>query len=298
VVDVKKWDVTAALKKSKLPATARHVMLWLIDAAEKETCRIPVEFTPSLTELSGWSGITRSTVAEHLTYLERLGWVKRFRPTVAAARSEKAKTQYKVLIGVDPESRPDVVLRPRKAEKTSPLSGLVREADQSSSPPGGPELVRSADQASPLSGPELVRQADTIPPPPFTPQSPPVANRSGSLRDEGQRDGEPGLFGADVIPPKPESEGQRINRLARIYTDRLPLSSFMAVQGVVRTAATAGGYSDDQITAGLNRLADEPGRPVTANTLRIAIEGLPTRQPAYAGPGNDTHSRDYSGGII
>lgn len=200
-------------------------------------------------------------------------------------------------------------MRVRKTKKTGPPSGLVREADQStspargpendgSSPPGGPELVRSADQASPLSGPELVRQADTIPPPPFTPHSPPIAHRSGALRDQGQREGDdPGLFDDDVIPRKPETEGQRINRLARIYTDRMPLSKFEAVQAIVRAAIGTGDYTDDQIAAGLNQLADER-RTVTKNTLRVAIEGHPpTRRAKYSGDDINTHSRDYSGAI-
>lgn len=304
-----KWDVVAALKASTLPPHSRHIMLWLVDAADQKTARIPAEWTPSLTQLSGWARIARSTVAEHLDYLERLGWVERVRPTVAAARSKKARTQYQLLVGVDPEVRPEVSMRVRKTKKTGPPSGLVREADQStspargpendgSSPPGGPELVRSADQASPLSGPELVRQADTIPPPPFTPHSPPIAHRSGALRDQGQREGDdPGLFDDDVIPRKPETEGQRINRLARIYTDRMPLSKFEAVQAIVRAAIGTGDYTDDQIAAGLNQLADER-RTVTKNTLRVAIEGHPpTRRAKYSGDDINTHSRDYSGAI-
>ncbi|CAM3456176.1 hypothetical protein STSO111631_19985 [Stackebrandtia soli] len=96
-------------------------------------------------------------------------------------------------------------------------------------------------------------------------------------------------------PEKPETAGQRINRLARVYTDRVKLSNFMAVQAIVRTAVAAD-YSDEQITAGLMRLTDEPERPVTANTLRFAI-GQSTRKPAYAGPINNTQSIDYGGGI-
>jgi hypothetical protein len=84
-------------------------------------------------------------------------------------------------------------------------------------------------------------------------------------------------------PPQhaePETEGQRINRLAKVYTDLVPLSTFLAVQGVVRKAvrSTEPGtrqplYDDEQITDGLRALAKEK-RALTANTLRVAIEGF------------------------
>lgn len=69
------------------------------------------------------------------------------------------------------------------------------------------------------------------------------------------------------------TEGQRINRLAKTYTDQVPLSNFSAVAGVVRKAVRANRYTDQQITEALGRLADD-GRPVTADTLRIELEGM------------------------
>jgi hypothetical protein len=58
--------------------------------------------------------------------------------------------------------------------------------------------------------------------------------------------------------------------LARTYTDRVPLSKFVAVAGVVRAAVRAG-HSDEQITIGLARIAQDK-RAVTVDSLRIAIE--------------------------
>lgn len=79
---------------------------------------------------------------------------------------------------------------------------------------------------------------------------------------------------AAAQPAPAETEGQRVNRLTRTYTDVVRLSSFGAVAGVVRKAVRAGTYTDDAITAALARLAVD-GRSVTANTLRIELEGRP-----------------------
>lgn len=72
------------------------------------------------------------------------------------------------------------------------------------------------------------------------------------------------------------TEGQRVNHLARTYTDQVPLCNFSAVAGVVRKAVRTGRYTDEQIAEALGRLADD-GRPVTADTLRIEIEGMSRR---------------------
>lgn len=74
-------------------------------------------------------------------------------------------------------------------------------------------------------------------------------------------------------PPAAETPGQRGNRLAKAYTDLVPLSNFPAVAGVVRKAMGAG-YDDEAIVGGLRRLANE-NRSVTTDTLRVELEGLP-----------------------
>lgn len=110
---------------------------------------------------------------------------------------------------------------------------------------------------------------------------------------------------ADEPPPheEPETEGQRINRLARVYTDLVPLSAFLAVQGVVRKAAKACGqdgsplYTDDQIADGLRQLAKEKRTP-TATTLRVAIEGFPQQRTGGHSPyQNPTDHSVYFGAI-
>jgi hypothetical protein len=75
------------------------------------------------------------------------------------------------------------------------------------------------------------------------------------------------------VPVKPESVNQRINRLAKTYTDRVRLSNFNAVAGIVRKAVNAE-HDDDTIVAGLSKVAAS-GRSLTVESLRVAIEGKP-----------------------
>jgi hypothetical protein len=80
-----------------------------------------------------------------------------------------------------------------------------------------------------------------------------------------------------------ETEGQRVNRLAKVFTDLVPMSNFPAVAGIVRKAVKAAPkgvplYDDTQIEDGLRRLAGD-GRPLTVDTLRIELDGLPPRTP-------------------
>lgn len=87
---------------------------------------------------------------------------------------------------------------------------------------------------------------------------------------------------ASTSPPSVESATssetlqQRVNRVARTYTDVVKLSNFMGVRSIVKKALTSGDYTEPQVIAALEVLARERDT-VTANTLRIAIEGLPKR---------------------
>lgn len=93
-----------------------------------------------------------------------------------------------------------------------------------------------------------------------------------------------------------ESTGQRVNRLARVYTDRVKLSNFNAIAGVVRKAVSAG-VSDRAITHGLNVLADDM-RSVTIDSLRYAIHGVPPSQfRQQAGPKPSTTDARVAEGL-
>lgn len=114
-------------------------------------------------------------------------------------------------------------------------------------------------------------------------------------------------FAADEPPKqpeaaKPETEGQRVYRLAHTYTDRVKLSNYNAVAGVVKKAVqetTGGGgrrYTDRQIEDALTRLR-ETGWGVSTETLRRALEA-PAARTRAASNGHtafrDDPDRDYS----
>jgi hypothetical protein len=87
------------------------------------------------------------------------------------------------------------------------------------------------------------------------------------------------------------TEGQRVNLLAKVFTDREPMSNFPAVAGVVRKAVRSGRYSDEQIVEALGRLAAD-GRSVTVETLRVELDGLPaSRQGQGAKKASTTDQR-------
>jgi hypothetical protein len=131
-------EAMRAVRNSQLPPPARHLMMTLISLANPSTCVIPDSHTPSLTDLTNFTGMVRSTVATHLNTLETEGWLKRDKPSTPQSWGAKVKTRYFVQI------------------PTSPGDGLVQETDRSverTSPGDGPELVRENDTTSPSPGP-------------------------------------------------------------------------------------------------------------------------------------------------
>jgi hypothetical protein len=100
--------------------------------------------------------------------------------------------------------------------------------------------------------------------------TPPSATAPGRSKD-----------GAKEQEQQPRTEGQRAHALTKAYEKINPLCSFMGVRGVVAKAIKTGRYSDTQIGDALAKLASE-GRVVTADTLRIALEGQPRK--TYAEP--------------
>lgn len=91
-----RWKVTKAVRRSDLPAPARHVMLTLADVAEVGTAEIPAQHTPSLAVLARETGLNESTVKRHLNALEKDGWLVRSRPTIEAARLHGERTRYRL----------------------------------------------------------------------------------------------------------------------------------------------------------------------------------------------------------
>lgn len=93
-----RFEYERAVRSSDLPSLSRLLALTLATWADVRTGRIPPRLTPSLTTLEGATGMARASVRTHLNKLEAAGWVVRERPTIAAARSERARTHYKIRV--------------------------------------------------------------------------------------------------------------------------------------------------------------------------------------------------------
>jgi hypothetical protein len=101
-----------------------------------------------------------------------------------------------------------------------------------------------------------------------------------------------GLF--DAPPPKPETANQRVNRVTKIYTDVVKLSTFGAVQQIVKEALKCDDYTEEQVIVGIEILRDNRST-VTKNTLRHAIEGTaPWPQNRARYPPNGTDSNEVA----
>lgn len=272
-----RWDVERAVLYSALDAPARLVMLVLLAKSDHESAVVPEDHSPSLSTLSAATGLSRSTVAKHLNDLDRTGWVKRARPP---KNSRDERTAYALCVPSSPGDGLPVVREPDYS--SSPGNGLVRETDHSPTAETEP-VVRETDHSSPGAGHATTKDKTLS------------SSTKNSARAPRKR--------ASTPKPEPgtETEGQRVNRLARIYTDRVSLCKFDAVAGVVRTAVRKG-VSDELLTRGLNTLADE-NRTVSLDTLRYAIYGPPKshfqqRAPdqPYRNPADPSAYDDYEKG--
>lgn len=95
---MKRWQFDRALLASDLPGLTKLVLHTLAAKADWPGGRIPDEFSPSLSKLATLAGMSRRAVMTHLNAAEDLGWVKRGRPSVAAAIGDKECTSYVLCI--------------------------------------------------------------------------------------------------------------------------------------------------------------------------------------------------------
>lgn len=88
-----------------------------------------------------------------------------------------------------------------------------------------------------------------------------------------------------------DSVNKVAQRLARVYTERVPLSKFPAVFAIVKRALAAD-FTPAAVEAALNRLADNE-RSVTVDSLRIELTGRPLRAVSggrqFPAPGYDAN---------
>lgn len=297
-----KFDVLKAVWASSMPMAGKVIMARLVDKADTETGIIDQRWTPSQTEIASDCSMSKSTVIEYLDRLERGEWLKRDRPATADALARGERTAYRLAIGTDelPPAKARKGRGKRAAEDPAPdassLGGLDRQDD----------LDRPAVGGRPPSGPGVDRPANEPRPPgghksPSTHHDPTDASRAPAAADTAAAP-LPGFEDIDPPPPpkppkrkrraKPAAtgaptEGQRVNGLAKVYTDVVSLTSFHAVRAVVAAAVKCGDYTDEQIRTGMASLAAQR-MSCSHNTLRIEIEGLaraaPGRHQAYQDP--------------
>lgn len=93
-----RFEYERAVRASGLPPMSRLMALTLATWADLKTGAIPSRLMPSLSKLEEATGMARGSVRTHLDRLETDGWLVRKRPPIAAARAEKARTQYKLRI--------------------------------------------------------------------------------------------------------------------------------------------------------------------------------------------------------
>lgn len=78
------------------------------------------------------------------------------------------------------------------------------------------------------------------------------------------------------------SAQKRAEPITRAYYDAMNgMCKWPAILGIVKKAISSGRYADESIRAALLRMAAE-GRPVTVDSLRIELDGLPARASPVA----------------
>lgn len=152
-----RWAVERAIRASALAPPSRLLLYTLLTRVSNGTLVIPAQYSPSLTTLTKETGLGRSTVADHLNFLERDGWLDRSRPSTKEALTERARTAYRIQVPVsvlaEMEAEPVQELD-QSDTRTSPTLGLVGPIEQeglfSASPGAGP--VQEPDGTSPGAG--------------------------------------------------------------------------------------------------------------------------------------------------
>ncbi len=278
---------------------ARMVLLAIADSLNQGSGRAWL----SMTELQRKAKLARSSVNDALTALRALGEIQvvegeigprgqtvyrmpKFQPSLPLWREGVTGTKSVPVAGTESLPPPEA---PRRYENATSSESVLVGIPDTAGTESVPALVRIPDTHTSIRKPESNRKGTDV-----------LATPVGAAPPPRQL---PLIVGLPDPTPPPEGEGQRVNRLARTYTSRVPLSKFIAVAGVVRAAVRAADrdgqplYTDQQLTDGLARLVEER-RAVTIDTLRIALEGPPrtTRANGHQPWRNTFTDADYEAG--
>lgn len=263
---IEKWarsiPVGFIVNKRGVDTSARHVLLILALHADNTTALA----WPSQQTISEHTGLSEKTVSRCLTRLAYLGLI-----THVGARGAK---QWLLRLDARTEA-PDIRAEQQERRRQGTAERMRRMRSRRLSGEGVTRhLSVTCDALSVRHSADVTHQTtggDALSVPRTTKEQLPKTELPKDAAPDAAADG---LFEVPELPSKIETPGQLANRLTRIYTDKVKLTAYLAVQGVVKIAIKSGEYSEQQIASGMASLADER-RTVTANSLRIAIEGSP-----------------------
>lgn len=128
-----RWEVETALMWSNIRPMGRLLVLAIATKANAKTGVVADEHTPSLRTLSAMTGLAKSVLPGHLTYLSNLGWLK---VDIAPRASRYERNRYTIMVGNADPTRP-----------SGPVRGPLDESDLAGSGPGDGPLgaVRETD---------------------------------------------------------------------------------------------------------------------------------------------------------
>lgn len=277
---------------------ARLIMFVLISAADPDTAAIPDRFTPSLEEIAGRSGLSKSAVAEWLTVLEDSGWVKRDRPSTAESFVGGRRTRYQLAIG-DQLGSP----KPKRERKRRPANTkgadtttkpTVRTAD---SPHGG----RSKQHEGPRGGQSAVRAADSHGPHGGHKRSP--SQQAHLPPSGGSADAPPPDTLFDIeddhkTKPAPVDDTPKTNVLLADWIDFLKTKNIKLTDRVkghyskVIDQVIDQGFTERIIKQALTRMfdRDQHGSPALLENFIVDVQKKPTA-PAPKGPKSTAPAR-------
>jgi hypothetical protein len=254
-----------AIRRSGLPASARHLALTLATWADIGTGVIPERFQPSISVLADATGLGTATVKRHLSTLESGGWLGRDRPEISRARAEHARTQYALRVPVATEGH--------GSERAMPGSDGAMAW-----PTASQEHGSEGAKAWPTTGHKSPCSSDESPPP-----SPPAPPSAAGPPPAGPREG-----GREDAPhPTPEEQGAA-EALARAVADVPQLAlgareiARLAPLVVPWLARTTEAALRDALTAGLPAVV---GNPAGIVRRRLLDKLPPVAAPPRTGGG-------------
>jgi IclR helix-turn-helix domain len=196
-----------AIRRSSLPAPARHIALTIATWADIATGVIPDRFQPSLSTLAEATGMGESTVKRHLGVLEDEGWIARDRPDIGKARREHARTQYALMIPAPIEGHGPERAMPR------PTAGHAHSPERAQT---GPRAGHKSSSEF-LEVPEVPLSRPSSPKPPTVAAEPVASERETSASPDKTTTTQPAAVAASVPAPATEQQHDDASSVAEAW---------------------------------------------------------------------------------